>query len=65
MVGPQLPGVAPGDRGNYGGFMRPGEGDAMAAYVQVGRGERLAVVGGLGLSLACLSRTEGLLEGES
>jgi hypothetical protein len=37
VVGPQLPSVAPGNRGNYGGFMRPGEGDAMAAYVQSGK----------------------------
>jgi hypothetical protein len=28
-------GVAGGSRGNYGGHLRPGEGDAMAAYVQV------------------------------
>eukprot|EP00983_Pelagomonas_calceolata_P066387 1149008-Pelagomonas_calceolata.AAC.3 len=27
-------GVAGGSRGNYGGHLRPGEGDAMAAYVQ-------------------------------
>ena len=39
IVGPVLPGMegAGGDRGDYGGAMRPGEGAAMAAFVQSGK----------------------------
>ncbi len=37
MVGPSLPGQGgvQGNYGNFGGYLRPGEGDAMLAYVQV------------------------------
>ncbi len=57
MVGPQLPGAAPGNRGNYGGFLRPGEGDAMAAYVQSGkRIPRRGEVRWVGARLFCESR---------
>ena len=38
-MGPVLPGMegAGGDRGDYGGALRPGEGAAMAAFVQSGK----------------------------
>jgi hypothetical protein len=40
MVGPVLPAGEGGHAaslGNYGGALRPGEGEAMAAYVQSGK----------------------------
>ena len=39
MVGPLPPNTdaAGGDRGDYGGALRPGEGAAMAAFVQSGK----------------------------
>lgn len=39
MVGPVLPGGEGGHAvpGSYGGALRPGEGEAMAAYVQSGK----------------------------
>jgi hypothetical protein len=40
VVGPQLPGVAPGNRGNYGGFLRPGEGELRGYSLIVRKRER-------------------------
>jgi len=58
FTGPCLPGVAPGSRGNYGGHLRPGEGDAMAAYVQ--SGQRIPRRGEVGLSSGQISNFEEL-----
>ncbi|KAJ9523883.1 hypothetical protein QJQ45_020077 [Haematococcus lacustris] len=58
VIGPQLPAVAPGSRGNYGGFLRPGEGDAMAAYVQSGK--RIPRRGEVGLTSDEISNFESL-----
>lgn len=60
MVGPVLPGMgaAGGSRGNYGGFLRPGEGDAMAAYVQSGK--RIPRRGEVGLTSDQIERFENL-----
>lgn len=48
-IGPELPPQHSSHyQGNYGGYMRPGEGDAMAQYVQAGK--RIPRRGEVGLS---------------
>ncbi len=56
-VGPQLPaGAAGGDRHGYGGALRPGEGEAMAAFVQSGK--RIPRRGEVGLGADQIERFE-------
>ena len=60
LVGPILPGMegAGGDRGDYGGALRPGEGAAMAAFVQSGK--RIPRRGEVGLSADQIQKFEDL-----
>jgi hypothetical protein len=62
MVGPQLPQAPSGGNqaagGGYGSFLRPGEGEAMAAFVQ--SGQRIPRRGEVGLSAEAIDRFESL-----
>ena len=61
QVGPELPGGGQreaGDGGNWGGALLPGEGAAMAAYVQSGK--RIPRRGEVGLSADQISKFEDL-----
>ncbi|EIE21677.1 DUF926-domain-containing protein [Coccomyxa subellipsoidea C-169] len=60
MVGPVLPGGegAHAVPGSYGGALRPGEGEAMAAYVQSGK--RIPRRGEVGLTADQISNFEDL-----
>ncbi|GFR39813.1 hypothetical protein Agub_g305 [Astrephomene gubernaculifera] len=59
-VGPQLPDThrAAAAGGNFGGFLRPGEGERMAAYVASGK--RIPRRGEVGLSSEQIEKFEGL-----
>lgn len=59
LIGPALPGGdVQGDRGNYGGALRPGEGAAIAAFVQSGK--RIPRRGEVGLTADQISKFEDL-----